>query len=50
MIDNLYNQLFNLCEIRGQLDDADNARLEAMIAEVNQKIKALEAEKNNDFS
>ena len=40
-IDNLYEELVYLCEVRGELDPESNAKIEARIAAINAEIKEL---------
>ena len=47
-INNLYNELIYLCEVRGELDDEANARTEAKIAEITDEIQVLEYEIQED--
>lgn len=42
-IDGLYNEMFCLCEIRGQLSPEDNAKVNARIREIQKQIAAEEA-------
>ena len=42
-IDALYNTLFGLCEIRGQLDPESNKVTEEQITYISNKIKEAEA-------
>jgi len=42
-IDNLYEELVYLCEVRGELDPESNAQIEARIAAINAEIKELRA-------
>lgn len=37
-LDDLYEELALLCEVRGELDDEANARTESRIAEINREI------------
>jgi hypothetical protein len=43
VIEGLYNELIHLCEVRGELDDASNAKIEKKIAEIQKQINELEA-------
>ena len=40
-IDNLYEELVYLCEVRGELDPESNAQIEARITAINAEIKEL---------
>jgi len=40
-IDNLYEELVYLCEVRGELDPESNAKIETRIAEINSELKEL---------
>jgi hypothetical protein len=40
-IDSLNEELIMLCEIRGELSDEDNARIENRIFEIQNKLKVL---------
>lgn len=42
-LDSLYEQLINLDEIAGELDDESNAKIDARRAEIKQEIKRLES-------
>ena len=42
MLDELYEELIYLCEVRGELDSDSNAKTEARIKEINFEIKQLE--------
>ncbi len=42
-IDNLYEELVYLCEVRGELDPESNAQIEARIAAINAEIKELKS-------
>jgi len=37
-IESLYEEAFNLCEIRGSLDEESNARIEKRLAEINEDL------------
>ena len=41
-INNLYEEMIYLCEVRGELDPESNAKIEARIAAINAEIKELE--------
>lgn len=41
-IDNLYEEMIYLCEVRGELDPESNAKIEARIQAINAEIKELE--------
>jgi len=41
-LDDLYNELVCLCEVRGELSPEDNARIEERIAEIQKQINELE--------
>ena len=41
-VDDLYNELIYLCEIRGELSPEDNARIEERIAQIQKQIKDKE--------
>jgi len=41
-LDDLYNELVCLCEVRGELSTEDNAALEKRIAEIQKQINELE--------
>ena len=45
-IDNLYEELVYLCEVRGELDLEANARNERSIAELNQEYLRLQAQED----
>ena len=40
-IDNLYEELVYLCEVRGELDPESNAKIEERIRAINAEIKEL---------
>ena len=42
MLNELYEELIYLCEVRGELDADSNAKTEARIQELNKEIKELE--------
>ena len=41
-LDDLYNELMCLCEVRGELSPEDNDRVEARIAQITNEINELE--------
>jgi len=41
-IDSLYNEMFCLCEVSGQLSPEDNAKVAARIRELQKQIAAAE--------
>lgn len=41
-IDNLYEEMIYLCEVRGELDPESNAKIETRIRAINAEIKELE--------
>ena len=43
MLEDLYNVIINLCEVRGELDDETNAKIEEQIAIVQKQIDKLES-------
>ena len=45
-INNLYNDLIYLCEIRGELDPESNAKTEEKINQITAEIQVLEFEQN----
>jgi hypothetical protein len=52
-INSLYNDLINLCEIRGELDPESNAKTEEKINQITAEIQVLEFEQDQaviDFS
>ena len=42
-LNELYEELIYLCEVRGELDPDTNVMTEARIAELNTEIKAIES-------
>ena len=42
-INNLYEEMIYLCEVRGELDPESNAKIEARIRAINAEIKELES-------
>ena len=40
-INNLYEEMIYLCEVRGELDPESNAKIEARISAINAEIKEL---------
>jgi hypothetical protein len=47
-INNLYNDLIYLCEVRGELDDESNAKTEERISDLMAEIQVLEYEIDQD--
>jgi len=43
-MNNLYNDLTNLCEIRGELDPESNAKIEEEINQLSAELQVLEFE------
>jgi len=43
-MNNLYNDLTNLCEIRGELDPESNAKIEEKINQLSAELRVLEFE------
>lgn len=44
-INNVYEQMIYLCEVRGELSPEDNARTEARIRELQDELQVLEYER-----
>ena len=52
-INNVYEQMIYLCEVRGELDPESNARTEAKLKELQDELQVLQYEKDMaviDFS
>ena len=52
-MNNLYNNLINLCEIRGELDPESNAKIEEKINQLSAELQVLQYEQDQaviDFS
>jgi ABC-type phosphate transport system ATPase subunit len=52
-MNNLYNDLINLCEIRGELDPESNAKIEEKINQLSAELQVLQYEQDQaviDFS
>lgn len=41
-IDNIYEEMVYLCEVRGELDPESNAKIEKRIAELQANLRSLE--------
>lgn len=52
-INNVYEQMIYLCEVRGELDPESNARIETKLKELQDELQVLQYEKDMaviDFS
>jgi hypothetical protein len=52
-INNIYNDMIYLCEVRGELDPESNARTEAKLKELQDELQVLQYERDMeviDFS
>ena len=52
-INNIYNDMIYLCEIRGELDPESNAKIEAKLKELQDELQVLQYEQDMaviDFS
>jgi ABC-type phosphate transport system auxiliary subunit len=44
-INNVYEQMIYLCEVRGELDPESNAKIEAKLSELQDELQVLEYER-----
>ena len=52
-INNLYNDMIYLCEVRGELDPESNAKIEAKLQDLSYELQVLQYEQDQaviDFS
>jgi ABC-type phosphate transport system ATPase subunit len=52
-INNVYNEMIYLCEVRGELDPESNAKIEAKLKELQDELQVLQYEQDMaviDFS
>ena len=52
-INNVYNEMIYLCEVRGELDPESNAKIEAKLQELSAELQVLQYEQDQaviDFS
>lgn len=52
-INNVYNEMIYLCEVRGELDPESNAKIEAKLRELQDELQVLQYEQDQaviDFS
>jgi ABC-type phosphate transport system ATPase subunit len=48
-INNVYNEMIYLCEVRGELDPESNAKIEAKLKDLQAELQVLEYEQNMEL-